>query len=124
VCGKKIAPGGMGGHMRLKHGIVVKTVVRDIRDIRGDIRDNVRADVSKKVRDMSETDGKIREQRPSDYVRKSSERVIEVKAEPAPIVNPEVDKWKDIHHPGVSVISDESYKEYLRQLKLQKKKDI
>ena len=56
ICSQVIQPGGMGGHLRLKHGIKVKTVVKQVRD----------------VSDVSD----VREQRPSDYVKKRSE-VIE-----------------------------------------------
>jgi len=32
ICGHKCKPRGLGSHMRLKHGIVVKTVVKDLSD--------------------------------------------------------------------------------------------
>jgi hypothetical protein len=84
ICGKVIQPGGMGGHLRLKHGIKVKTVVKQVREVSrevfGDVRD-VR-EVSGQVRDVSD----VREQRPSDYVKRRSE-VVEKRIEPV-IVTP------------------------------------
>ncbi|MDP3003627.1 MAG: hypothetical protein Q8N38_10925 [Bacteroidales bacterium] len=69
ICGKLIRPGGMGGHVRLAHGITV--IVKHVRDIRGDVPADVRdmrGDVPADVRD-------VRVQRPSDNVKKSNEMV-------------------------------------------------
>ena len=60
ICGHLCKPRGLGPHMRLAHGIVVKDVVKNISDLSGDVKTK----------------------RPSDYLRKKSE-VIEVKIEEA-----------------------------------------
>lgn len=70
ICGKTCRPGGIGAHMRLKHGIKVKTIVKHIS---GHISDA--SDLSGDVSD-------IRVQRPGDYVKKRSE-VVETRIEPA-----------------------------------------
>jgi len=41
ICSKLIQPRGMGGHMRLAHGITVKTIVKNMRDVRGDVPGDV-----------------------------------------------------------------------------------
>jgi Zn finger protein HypA/HybF involved in hydrogenase expression len=76
ICGQVIQPGGMGGHVRLKHGIIVKTVVKQVREVSREVSGDVRGvrEVSGQVRDVSD----VREQRPSDYVKKRSE-VTEVR---------------------------------------------
>jgi hypothetical protein len=63
-CGQVIQPGGMGGHLRLAHGIKIKTVVKQIRQVHNEV-----GEVSNKVGKVRE----VREQRPSDYVSKHSE---------------------------------------------------
>ena len=69
-CGKKCKPRGLGPHMRLAHGIVVKDVIRHISD-------------------SSEV---VREKRPSDYLKKK-EKTAEVKiVEAPPQTVPEPDK--------------------------------
>ncbi len=70
-CGQVIQPGGMGGHLRLKHGIKVKTVVKQVREVSREVSGDVRgvSEVSGQVRDVSD----VREQRPSDYRKKSIE---------------------------------------------------
>ena len=73
-CGKLIRPGGMGGHVRLAHGITVMNV----RDIRGDVPADVRD---------------VRVQHPSDYVPKRAvveTKVISVSVHQTPIVLEEV----------------------------------
>jgi len=65
ICGKLIRPGGIGGHMRLKHGIKVKTIVNHVSDIRGGAQSD--------ILDMREVPGS--KQRPSDYVKKSIDLV-------------------------------------------------
>jgi len=62
VCHRAINPGGMGGHLRLAHGISLKTVVEHVPD--------KSASASQKVV------SKI--QRPSDYVGKKSV-VVEIR---------------------------------------------
>lgn len=39
ICGKTIKPGGIGGHLRLAHRI---NDVRDVRDVRGEVRRDAR----------------------------------------------------------------------------------
>jgi len=82
ICGKVIQPGGMGGHLRLKHGIKVKTVVKQVREVSREVSGDVRGvrEVSGQVRDVSDVRD-VREQRPSDYVKKRSE-VIEKRVDP------------------------------------------
>lgn len=82
VCGQVIQPGGMGGHLRLKHGIKVKTVVKQVREVSREVSGPVRGvrEVSGQVRDIRDVSD-VREQRPSDYVKKRSE-VIEKRVDP------------------------------------------
>jgi hypothetical protein len=86
-CGKVCRPGGIGGHMRLKHGIKMKTVVKHVGDIRDDTRVDIR-DARGDIRDARDVSD-VRVQRPSDYLRKSDE-VIEELVEPA--VKPKIEK--------------------------------
>jgi len=89
-CGKVVKPGGIGSHMRLAHGIKVKIVVNHLSE-----------DSSHSSEDSSHLSGNSshlshsshlseRVQRPSDYVKKKSEVVIETKDSPA-IQSP--DEW-------------------------------
>jgi hypothetical protein len=116
ICGESVKARGIGGHKALKHGIVVKTVIRDkstrVNDTSNDMSTHVKntsphtSNMSTQVKDTS-----TRVQRPSDYVRKKS-TVIETKIEPAV-------KNIDIHHPGTSVISDEGWSLHQRIMKVQ-----
>lgn len=69
ICSKLIQPRGMGGHMRLAHGITVKTIVKNMRNIRGDVPGDV-CD----IRDLYL-------QRPNNDLKKSVE-TVETNIEP------------------------------------------
>lgn len=69
ICSKLIQPRGMGGHMRLAHGITVKTIVKNMRDVRGDVPGDV-CD----IRDLYL-------QRPNNDLKKSVE-TVETNIEP------------------------------------------
>ena len=69
ICSKLIQPRGMGGHMRLAHGITIKTIVKNMRDIRGDVPGDV-CD----IRDLYL-------QRPNNDLKKSVE-TVETNIEP------------------------------------------
>jgi len=58
VCGQSVRPGGMGGHMRLKHGIMVKVEVK------------APEKAPKAPEKAPEVIEAPKVQRPSDYVRK------------------------------------------------------
>ena len=103
ICGKVIQPGGMGGHLRLKHGIKVKTVVKQVREVSREVSGDVRdvREVSGQVRDVSD----VREQRPSDYLKKRSE-VVEKRIEPVIVTQVSLNDFERI----VSIWkSDEAY---------------
>jgi|SRR5450830_895347 len=98
VCGKKIQPGGMGGHLRLAHGLVVTNIVTPIPQVTGDIpwqvSDHI-PQVSDHIPQVSETI-----QRPSDYVKKRS-AVVEVRKDPIWLASilegihfPSISKWQ------------------------------
>lgn len=81
ICDKLIRPGGMGGHVRLAHGIKVKTIVKYVRDVRGDVPGGV-GDVPGDMHDVRDVRDVRHVQRPSDYVPKRV--VVETQIEPAP----------------------------------------
>ena len=73
ICGHVCKPRGLGAHMRLKHGIKVKTVVKHISD----------------SSDSSDLGGRV--QRPSDWKNKK-ERVVASRIDKAdPPLTPELD---------------------------------
>jgi len=83
ICGKVCRPGGIGGHVRLKHGLNMKTMVMRVSDVRGDVRDvpgDVR-DVPGEVSDVRGEVSDIRVQRPSDPIGKN-EVVVDSCVEP------------------------------------------
>ena len=102
VCGQSIRPGGMGGHMRLKHGIMVKVEVKAPKK------------AIKAPEKASKNDFKAPEkapevvvapkvQRPSDYVRKGLLFRRWVEVAPPSVVNPEdpkevEKKFKRVRH--------------------------
>jgi len=71
ICKKEVRPGGIGAHMRLAHGVVVKTLVEITAELSksGKKISHIRSKTSK-------LSGKISAKRPSDYIRKTAERVI------------------------------------------------
>lgn len=75
ICAKLIRPGGMGGHVRLAHGTTVKTIVKNVRDVRGDVPGDV-CD----IRDLCP-------QRPNNNLKKSVEKV-ETNIEPGGFAAP------------------------------------
>jgi hypothetical protein len=116
-CGRTFKPRGLGTHIREAHGIKIKTVVTVVPDSRRTIvtdSSTVVPDSSTVVTDKSTVVTTV--QRPSDYVKKRSE-VVETKIEPAV-------KGYDIHHPGMSVISDESYKLFRQIMKEAREEEI
>lgn len=72
VCSKLIRPRGMGGHMRLAHGITVKTIVKHVHDVRGDVPGDVRD---------------LRVQSQNDYLKKSVE-MVKTSIEPDGLIVP------------------------------------
>lgn len=114
VCGKVCRPGGIGGHLRLKHGIVVKTMLKHVREVR-DVSGDVSGEVSE-VRDVSGEVSDERVQRPSDFVKKH-DKIVKTHAEPA-FKFPDVDGYVGPDPPfGVSAISDKGLKRYQEELK-------
>lgn len=86
ICGESVKARGIGGHKALKHGIVVKTVVRDKSTRVNDTSNNSSTQVNNTSPHTSNTSTQViepstRVQRPSDYVKKKSS-VIETKIEP------------------------------------------
>ena len=69
VCSKLIRPRGMGGHMRLAHGITVKTIVKHVHDVRSDVP------------------GDLRVQSQNDYLKKSVE-IVKTSIEPDGLIVP------------------------------------
>ena len=87
ICGESVKARGIGGHKALKHGIVVKTVIRDKSTRVNDTSNNTSTQVNNTSPHSSNMstqviDSSTRVQRPSDYVKKKSV-VVEKKVEPA-----------------------------------------
>jgi Zn finger protein HypA/HybF involved in hydrogenase expression len=82
ICGQKVAPRGMGGHKRLKHGIVVKTVLKYSGTQVGNVSTQV-GNVSTQVGNVSTQVGNVSTHviRPSDYVSVKAS-VVETKNVP------------------------------------------
>jgi hypothetical protein len=92
ICGESVKARGIGGHKALKHGIVVKTVVRDKSTRVHDTSNNSSTPVNNTSTHSSNTSTPVintstRVQRPSDYVKKRSE-VVTTEVKPS-IVSPD-----------------------------------
>jgi len=101
-CGKIVKPGGIGSHMRLAHGIKVKTVVNHLSEDSGHSSGNLShssGNLSHLTDNLSHSShsshSSERIQRPSDYVRKRTEKVVEIRTEPFNLIPLENYKCKD-----------------------------
>jgi len=86
ICGESVKARGIGGHKALKHGIVVKTVIRDKSTRVNDTSNDTSTQVNNTSPHTSNTSTQVsnpstRVQRPSDYLKKRSE-VVEKRIEP------------------------------------------
>jgi len=114
VCGKICRPRGIGAHMRLQHGVKLKTLISDSSDSSGhisELSDHI-SDSSGHISELSD----LRVQRPSDFVKKH-DKIVETRTEPVFELS-NVDGYVGSDPPfGVSAISEKSWKRYQEELK-------
>ena len=118
VCGKICRPRGIGAHMRLQHGVKLKTLISDSSDSSDHINDSSDhiSDSSGHISELSD----LRVQRPSDFVKKH-DKIVETRTEPVFEFSPGYVDLSQQPPFGASVISDEGWKRYREEMEKLKK---